>query len=308
MNTENIITKSPKTELDKTLSRQKVLSILWKVLIYTFLTVMAFVMILPFYWMFITALKTSAEINESLTPTIFPRVIVWRNFVDAFNSGSNNLTMVSYLKNTVIVAIVSTLFGTLSSILVAYALARLQFKGQNAIFTILLATMMIPGEMMVITNFITVSQFGWYGSAGIENYYSMIFPFLVSIFHIYLLRQTFKQVPNELYYAAKVDGTSDWKYLWKVMIPMAKSSIITIVILKVMGSWNAYVWPNLVAHEDYKMITSWLRGSFIDPITGRSAVNYQMAATIMVTIPLLLVFIFFRKYIMRGVSRSGIKG
>src|SRR5690606_4451382 len=132
-----------------------------------------------------------------------------------------------------------------------------------------------------------------------------------SIFHIYLLRQTFKQIPNELYYAAKVDGCRDFKYLWRVMVPMAKSSVITIVILKLMGSWNAYIWPDMVANEKYKLVTTWLRSSFTDQAStgsGRVLLNYQMAATVIVTVPLLLLFVFFRKYIMSGVSRSGVKG
>ena len=176
---------------------------------------------------------------------------------------------------------------------------------------ILLATMMIPGEMMVISNYITVSRLGWTNDPGIGSYLAMIIPFLVSIFHIYLLRQTFRQIPNELYYAAKVDGCRDSKYLWRVMVPMAKSSIITVVILKLMGAWNAYIWPDIVANEKFKLVTSWLRSSFTDQLntgSGRVLLNYQMAATVIVTVPLLLMFIFFRKYIMSGVSRSGVKG
>ncbi|QWB96102.1 carbohydrate ABC transporter permease [Mycoplasmatota bacterium] len=194
--------------------------------------------------------------------------------------------------------------------MVAFALARLNFKGRDLIFAILLATMMIPGEMMVITNYITVSRLNWTRADGLGSYYAMIFPFLVSIFHIYLLRQTFRQIPNELYYAAKVDGCKDSKYLWKVMVPMAKSSIITIVILKLMGAWNAYIWPDIVANEKFKLVTTWLRSSFTDQAAGggRLLINYQMAATVIVTVPLLLMFIFFRKYIMSGVSRSGVKG
>lgn len=213
--------------------------------------------------------------------------------------------------NTLIVAGFSTIGGTIFSILVAFALARLNFKGRETIFIILLATMMIPGEMMVISNYITVSRLGWTNDEGIGSYLAMIVPFFISIFHIYLLRQTFRQIPNELYYAAKVDGCKDFKYLRRVMVPMAKSSIITVVILKLMGAWNAYIWPDIVANEKFKLITSWLRSSFTDQIntgSGRVLLNYQMAATVIVTVPLLLLFIFFRKYIMSGVSRSGVKG
>jgi multiple sugar transport system permease protein len=220
-----------------------------------------------------------------------------------------SINFATYLKNSLIVDIFSTVGGTFFSILVAFALSRLNFKGREIIFSILLATMMIPGEMMVISNYITVSRLGWTNDPGRGSYYAMIFPFLVSIFHIYLLRQTFKQIPNELYYAAKVDGCSDFKYLWRIMVPMAKSSIITITILKLMGAWNAYIWPDLVANERYKLVTTWLRSSFVDQDSGQGRVlmNYQMGASVIVTVPLLILFVLFRKYIMSGVSRSGVK-
>lgn len=214
-----------------------------------------------------------------------------------------------YIFHTLVVGISSTIIGTLVSIIGAFALSRLSFKGKDTIFTIMLSTMMIPGEMMVISNFITVTRLGWTDHA--ENnhftYLAMVVPFLVTVFHIYLLRQTFKQIPDELYYAAKVDGTSDFKYLWKVMVPLAKSSIITIVILKLMGTWNAYIWPNLVGKR-HQLITVWLRTAFTDAESGRVALETQMAATVLVLLPLLFVFLFLRKYIMRGVSRGGTKG
>ncbi len=213
--------------------------------------------------------------------------------------------------NTIIVGISSTLIGTFLSIIGAFALSRLKFKGREVLFSIMMATMMIPGEMMVISNFITVTKAGWTDLsskfAG-ASFFAMVVPFLVTVFHIYLLRQNFKQIPNELYYAAKVDGCTDFKYLWRVMVPLAKSSIITITILKVMGAWNAFIWPHLVAGTDTKLITVWLRTSFNDVETGRVLIETQMAATVIVLIPLLLVFIFLRKYIMRGVSRGGTKG
>ena len=157
----------------------------------------------------------------------------------------------------------------------------------------------------------TIPVFNKYLEKVILPYLAMIIPFFISIFHIYLLRQTFKQIPNELYYAAKVDGCGDFKYLRKVMVPMAKSSVITIVILKLMGAWNAFIWPDIVANEKYKLVTTWLRSSFTDQDAtgvGRVLINYQMSATVIVTVPLLLFFIFFRKYIMSGISRSGVKG
>ena len=207
----------------------------------------------------------------------------------------------------------------LTTIFSAFAFARLNFKGREALFGILLATMMIPGEMMVITNYITVSRLPWYefGVGVVDGWLqykdavfaSMIVPFWVSVFYIYLLRQNFKQIPNELYLAAKVDGKSDWQYLWKVMVPLASPTLISIFILKLMGTWNSYVWPNLVTtnNEEWRLVTNALRGSFTNS-SGEPQYGIQMAATILVTTPLLLLFIFFRKYIMRGVGRAGIKG
>ena len=214
---------------------------------------------------------------------------------------------VTYLRNTLIVGVISTLGTLITTIFAAFAFARLEFKGRDLMFSILLMTMMIPGEMMVITNYITVSNLGWLKDAtGVFT--SMIVPFWISVFYIYLLRQNFKQIPNELYLAAKVDGKSDWQYLWKVMVPLAKPTLITIFILKLMGAWNSYVWPNLVADkEQYRLISNGLRSSF-STVTGEPQYGLQMAATVLVTVPLLLLFIFFRKYIMRGVGRAGIKG
>ncbi len=225
------------------------------------------------------------------------------------NAPSDRFTR--YLLNTLIVGISSTIVGTFMSIIGAFALSRLEFKGRDTIFKVMLSTMMIPGEMMVITNYGTVSRLGWTDQAPAFSgapFLAMTVPFLVTVFHIYLIRQNFRQIPNELYYAAKVDGTSDFKYLWKVMVPLANSSITTITILKLMGSWNAYIWPNLVAGQNFKLITVWLRSAFVDQESNRIAVERQMAATVIVLIPLLLVFIFLRKYIMRGVARGGTKG
>ena len=179
----------------------------------------------------------------------------------------------------------------------------MEFKGKNIMFGALLATMMIPGELFTITNYQTVNSFGW-----MNTYTVLIVPFLVSVFYIYLLRQNFMQIPNELYLAAKVDGTSDLKYLWKVMIPLALPTLISITILKMMGAWNSYVWPRLVANrEDMRMITNGLRNAFRAD-DGNLKYPVQLAGVALVSAPLFLVFVFLRKYIMKGVSRSGIKG
>ncbi len=299
---------------NKRLRRQKAATVASKSVTYLFLTIMALIIIIPFYWMLNVSFQSNNEVLNSLNLSLFPKVFSPRNYVNVFfyaSASQGGIAFPRYLLNTGVVAVSSTIGGTFFSILVAFALARLNFKGREAVFAILLATMMIPGEMLVISNYITVSRLGWVNSEGAGSYLAMIIPFLVSIFHIYLLRQTFKQIPDELYYAAKVDGCRDFRYLWKVMVPMAKSSIITVVILKLMGAWNAYIWPDIVANEKFKLVTTWLRSSFTDQAatgSGRLLTNYQMAATVIVTVPLLLLFVFFRKYIMSGVSRSGVKG
>ena len=206
--------------------------------------------------------------------------------------------------SSTILKIVSTILSLVITVLSAFAFARLEFKGKNTLFAMLLATMMIPGELFTITNYQTVYSLGW-----MESFTVLIVPFLVSIFYIYLLRQNFMQIPNELYLAAKVDGTSDLKYLWKVMIPLALPTLISITILKMMGSWNSYVWPRLVANDDvHSLVTNGLRNAFTVAETGDTNYPVQMAAVAIVSAPLFLVFIFLRKYIMKGVSRSGIKG
>ena len=265
---------------------------------YLFLSVMALIVLFPFYWMLISSVKNLAEYRLS-TPTFWPNQIVLSNYLDAFTTAS----LGTLFMNTMYVGLVSTILSLVITILTAFAFARLEFKGKNALFAALLATMMIPGELFTITNYATVTQLGW-----INTYTVLIVPFLVSVFYIYLLRQNFLQIPNELYLAAKVDGTADLKYLCKVMVPLALPTLISITILKMMGAWNSYIWPRLVANDEaHRMITNGLRNAFTET---SGDVNYpvQMAAVALVSAPLFLVFIFLRKYIMSGVSRSGIKG
>ncbi len=278
--------------------KQVIFQVLFKILVYAFLILMAVIVIFPFYWMVISSLKTLAEYRLSI-PTFWPKQIMLSNYADAFTTASLGRLFL----NTAYVGIVSTLLSLVITVLSAFAFARLEFKGKDAMFGALLATMMIPGELFTITNYATINTFGW-----MHTFKVLIFPFLVSVFYIYLLRQNFMQIPNELYLAAKVDGTSDLKYLWKVMIPMSLPTLISITILKMMGAWNSYVWPNLVANDDaHRMITNGLRNAFTDA-TGDVNFPVQMAAVAIVSAPLFLVFIFLRKYIMSGVSRSGIKG
>ena len=296
-------------DMQKITSTQRVFKILTQVGLYLFLGIMALIVVFPFYWMIISSLKSLAEYRLSV-PTLFPKEIQWINYANAFTKADLTRLFI----NTLIVGVVSTVLSLIITVLSAFAFARLEFAGKNVLFAGLLATMMIPGELFTITNYMTISNIHINGQSLYQNnhpvwgYAALIVPFLVSIFYIYLLRQNFMQIPNELYLAAKVDGTSDFKYLCKVMIPLSLPTLISITILKMMGAWNTYVWPRLVAHKDFYLITNGLRTAFTDAGTGEADYPVQMAAVTVVSIPLFLVFIFLRKYIMKGVSRSGIKG
>ena len=284
--------------LQRVSTSQRVVHVLVKGFTYLFLLVMALIVLFPFYWMIISSLKTLEEYRFSV-PTFWPQRVMLSNYVEAFTTAK--LSQLFY--NTMIVGVVSTLLSLVITVLSAFAFARLEFKGRDTMFALLLATMMIPGELFTITNYSTVTTFGW-----LNTFKVLIIPFLVSVFYIYLLRQNFMQIPNELYLAAKVDGTSDLKYLWKVMVPLSLPTLISITILKMMGAWNSYIWPRLVANDEaHQMITNGLRNAFT---ASTGDVNYpvQMAAVAIVSAPLFLVFVFLRKYIMAGVSRSGIKG
>ena len=309
--------KTFEVDLQKEKNRQRVTRVVVQILLYAFLIFIAFIIVFPFYFMLISSVKTLDEYKLPVQ-TLWPNKIVFHNYVEAFNTARLGVLF----QNTLYVGVVSTVLSLVITVITAFAFARLEFKGKNALFAALLATMMIPGELFTITNYQTVSDFFGLTTLGREqgiraltelgnwkdSFTVLIVPFLVSIFYIYLLRQNFLQIPNELYLAAKVDGTSDIKYLWKVMIPLALPTLISITILKMMGAWNSYMWPKLVTKDEaYELITNGLRNSFSDA-TGDVNIPVQMAAVAIVSAPLFLVFIFLRKYIMKGVSRSGIKG
>jgi len=332
-------------DIQKVASGQKVAKVFGQILVYTFLGIMALIVLFPFYFMIISSLKSLEEYRLAV-PTLIPQSWKFQNYTDILipfdvaeangwvgtivstDAATNDFDLFTLFRNTMFVGIVSTILSLVITVLSAFAFARLTFKGKNALFAALLGTMMIPGELFTITNYATVmTKGGWFPKFfnGLGNMFglfgpdfripfvdssfaALIVPFLVSVFYIYLLRQNFLQIPNELYLAAKVDGTSDIKYLWKVMIPLALPTIISITILKMMGAWNSYMWPRLVANDDaHRLITNGLRNAFND-VSGNTDYPRQMAAVALVSLPLFLVFIFFRKYIMKGVSRSGIKG
>ncbi len=286
-------------DMNQVSKAQKITKICVQAALYLFLGLMALIILFPFYFMLISSVKSMDEYNMD-PPTLWPQTFLFSNYAKAFELGGLGRLFV----NTLYVGIVSTLISLVITVLSAFAFARLEFKGKNTLFACLLATMMIPGELFTITNYQTVNTFGW-----LHTYTVLIVPFLVSVFYIYLLKQNFMQIPNELYLAAKVDGTTDLKYLWKVMIPLALPTLISITILKMMGAWNTYMWPKLVANDDaHKLITNGLRAMSITDEGGLPDIPKQMAAVAIVSAPLFLVFVFLRKYIMKGVSRSGIKG
>ena len=306
--------------VEKEQKRQKIQNIFKNIFVYLFLTICAVLAFLPFFWMFVTSVKDEAAYRDP-TAAFFPDRIMWENYEVVFNQTNSGVNFTQILLNTLVVGLLSTVLGLAIIIITAYALARMNFKGKNLLFTIMLGTMMIPGEMYTLTNYLTVSvgQLNW-----IDTYTVLIVPFLVSVYYTYLLRNNFMQIPNSLYQAAKVDGLSDFGYLVKVMIPLTAPTLISITLLKFIGSWNSYIWPALVNTQPWQMITNWVMWGFNDSegvLYGPTGVlntvtsygsetltTLKMAAVCLVSLPLLIMFIFCRKYIMKGVSKSGTKG
>lgn len=317
---ENIknISKTPVSEftldVKKEEKKSKIKNVSVKTITYVFLTIVAIFSFLPFYWMIISSLKGEPEFRRSI-PTFFPvEGIRWDNY--SFVVSYKESLFATSLVNTLIVGVVSTLLGVIVVIISAYAFARLEFKGKNALFSLMLATMMIPGELFTTTNYISVGRNGLFGTQGLNNTYTvLIIPFLVSFYYIFLLRNAFKQIPDSLYQAAKVDGCSDLGYLVKVMVPLTAPTLISITLLKFIGIWNSYIWPRLVnKNQEWQLISNWVTMGFTDR-DNVLGYNYseslnvlKMAAACMVTLPLFVLFICFRKYIMQGVSKSGTKG
>ncbi|HAK05342.1 MAG TPA: carbohydrate ABC transporter permease [Firmicutes bacterium] len=289
----------------KAMQRYKVTKFFSTILLYGFLTILALFILIPFYWMIVTSLKSNATVEmERITGTLgfFPSEITFANFILVFGRTAQ-VNFGRYYLNTIFVALATTTISLVTTVLAAFAFARLNFKGKEVLFTILLATMMIPGEMMVITNYQTISVLQWR-----DTFMALILPFSVSVFYMFYLRQTFQQIPNELYLAAKVDGYGDFAYLWKVMIPIALPSIVTVIILEIMGTWNAYIWPALVTESDSMQLVANGLMSIFQSQEYSQWNNIKLAASVVVTTPLLIFFLVFKKYIMKGVSRSGIKG
>ena len=283
------------------------------VVTYAFLIIMALIVFFPFYYMIVGSFMQE---DELISGAIFPSFnSFFENIAYNYSETLSKFNYFQYIGNTLIVGFSTTILQMLVTILSAYAFARLKFRGRDILFTIFLATMMIPGEMMVITNYTTMANLGFIGNyqTKMQAYIVMVLPFISSVFYIYLLRQNFKQIPNELYLAAKVDGKSDWAFLWKVMVPLASPTLITIAILSIIGSWNAYVWPKLTVNQmSNNLISVAIRGQALalEDSMGVMITQYSwtLVASVLTVVPLLLLFIIFRKYIMSGTGRAGIKG
>ena len=268
-------------------------------LTYLLLSIWAVVVLFPFYWMVLISFKSYGAYNGERTPVFFTLSPTLENYENAFTA----VPLLGYLLNTLIFSVITTAAMVVVSTLAAYAFARLKFKGKNLVFGLFLSMMMIPTELVVITNFVTITNWDMRNS-----FLGLILPSITSVFYIYLLKENFEQVPAELYKAAKVDGTSDLKYLWKVMIPICKPTLVTITILKLIECWNSYVWPRLITDDPaYYLVSNGIQ-EIRENGFGRENIPAMMAAVVVISVPLILLFLAFRKKIMEGVSQGGTKG
>ena len=283
-------------KLEKSAKRRNITK---NTVIYTLLTLWGMIVLFPFYWMTLTSVKSYGSYNAENVPSFFTLSPTLDNYVNAFT----NVSLGKYLLNTLIFTVITTAVMVVVITLAAFAFSRMQFKGKNLVFTLFLSLMMIPNELVIITNFTTITNFNMR-----NTFAGLILPSVMSVFYVYLLKENFSQVPDELYYAAKVDGTSDLKYLIKVMIPICKPTLITITILKVIECWNSYVWPRLVTdNQDYYLVSNGIQ-ELRENGQGRENVPLMMAAVVIISIPLIAIFLVFRKKIMAGVARGGMKG
>ena len=270
-----------------------------KILVYAGLIVWALIVLFPFYWMLLTSVKSYSAYNSEFIPQLYTLSPTLQNYLDAFTQ----VPLADYFLNTLIFTLSTTAVMLVVTVLAAFGFSRLQFKGKDLVFTLFLALMMIPSELVVITNFVTITNWDLRNS-----FMGLILPSVTSVFYIYLLKENFAQIPDELYYAAKVDGTSDFRYLWKVMIPICRPTIITITILKVIECWNSYVWPRLITDDpNYYLVSNGIQ--FIrENGFGRENIPAMMAAVVVISLPLIVLFLIFRRKIMEGVARGGTKG
>ena len=269
------------------------------IILYTLLTFWAILVLFPFYWMVLTSVKSYSSYNAEWIPQLFTLSPTLQNYVDAFTQ----VPLAGYFTNTILFTVATTAIMLMVTVLAAFAFARLDFKGKDLAFTLFLSLMMIPNELVIITNFVTITNLDLR-----NTFLGLILPSVTSVFYIYLLKENFAQIPDELYYAAKVDGTSDFKYLWRVMIPICRPTIVTVVILKIIECWNSYVWPRLITDDpNYYLVSNGIQ--FIrENGFGRENIPAMMAAVVVISLPLIVLFLIFRKKIMAGVARGGTKG
>lgn len=279
----------------KSKRRQKTITIIT----YVLLSFWALMVLFPFYWMILTSVKSYSSYNSEYYPKFYTLSPTLQNYIDAFTTAP----LGDYFVNTIIFTVITTAIMLVVTVLAAFAFARLEFKGKNLVFTLFLALMMIPSELVVITNYVTITNLDMR-----NTFMGLILPSVTSVFYIYLLKENFAQIPDELYRAAKVDGTSDFRYLWKVMIPISKPTIITITILKVIECWNSYVWPRLVTDDEAYFLVSNGIQEIRENGFGRENVPAMMAAVVVISLPIIVLFLIFHKKIMEGVSRGGTKG
>lgn len=277
----------------------KAKGIVRNVVIYTLLILWAVMVLFPFYWMILTSVKSYSSYNSEYVPSFFTLSPTMQNYIDAFTT----VSLGRYLWNTLIFTVITTAIMLIVITLAAFAFARLEFRGKNIAFALFLSLMMIPNELVIITNFVTITNLDLRNS-----FLGLILPSVTSVFYIYLLRENFAQIPDELYYAAKVDGTSDLRYLRKVMIPICRPTLITIIILKVIECWNSYVWPRLITDDpNYYLVSNGIQ-EIRENGFGRENIPAMMAAVVVISLPLIVLFLLFRKKVMAGVSRGGTKG
>ena len=270
-----------------------------KILTYVMLAVWAVIVLFPFYWMILTSFKEYGDYNAETFPQFITLNPVIENYITAFTT----VPLLTYFLNTLIFTLATTALMIIVTIPAAFAFARLNFKGKDIVFLLFLSLMMIPNELVVITNFVTITELD------LRNTFTgLILPSVTSVFYIYLLKENFAQIPDELYYAAKVDGTGDFKYMLKVMVPMCKPTIITITILKIIECWNSYVWPRLITDKQIMFLVSNGIQQIRENGFGRQNIPAMMAAVVVISLPLIILFLIFRKKIMAGVARGGTKG
>ncbi len=289
-------TQAAYREIEKRSVRRKRIT---KVLTYVFLTLCALGVLFPFYWMVLTSLKSYSAYNQEYIPKLYTASPTLQNYADAFTQ----VPLGRYFVNSILFTAVTTALMLVVTVLAAYAFARLSFRGKNLVFTLYLSLMMIPSELVVITNYVTITDWNLR-----NTYLGLILPSVTSVFYIYLLKENFEQIPEDLYKAAKVDGTSDLRYLCKVMIPICQPTIVTITILKVIECWNSYVWPRLITDDaDYYLVSNGIQ-ELRENGLGRENIPAMMAAVVVISVPLIVLFLVFHKKIMDGVARGGTKG